>query len=296
MKDFEYRTPKSISEAVALLAEKNGRSRVLAGGTDLIVQLRIGRVEADRIVDAKNISGLTDFWYDTVTGLHIGSAVSCCRLYEDETVVSNYPGLVDAVRIVGGIQIQSRASLGGNLCNASPSGDTIPALIALGATAVIAGADGTRTVPVETFCTSPGRSVLRSDELLVQLRLPPPKPHGGAYYLRFIPRNEMDIAVVGAGASVVLSEDLSTFVEARVALAAVAPTPLYVPAAGAALVGKPVTEDSIALAAAAAKAACTPISDMRGTAEQRRHLAAVLTTRALRGAIDRARGETTNGH
>lgn len=296
MKDFEYRAPTSIAEAVALLAEKGNQARVLAGGTDLIVQLRGGRFELDRVVDGKRIPELNQLSFDPADGLVIGAAVPCHRIYEDEVVAGHYPGLIDAAEIIGGIQIQGRASLGGNLCNASPSGDTIPALIVLEATAVIAGPNGTRAVPVEEFCIAPGRSVLQPGELLVNLRFPPPKSHSGVRYLRFIPRYEMDIAIVGAGASVVLSDDLSTFVAARVALGAVAPTPLYIREAGAALVGKPVNQDTIAQAAEAARQAARPISDMRGTIEQRKHLCAVLTTRALQGAVARARGEEVHGH
>ncbi len=296
MKDFEYLSPTSISEAVALLAEKGDRARVLAGGTDLIVQLRGGRFELDRVVDSKEVPELNRIDFDPAQGLVIGAAVPCYRIYENDTVNDRYPGLIDAAEIIGGIQIQGRASLGGNLCNASPSGDTIPVLIVLEATALIAGPNGAREVPAEQFCTAPGRNVLGSGELLVSLRFPPSDPRSGSRYLRFIPRNEMDIAIVGAGASVTLSEDLSTFVKARVALGAVAPTPLYVPEAGAALVGRPVNDDSIALAAQAAREAARPIDDMRGTTEQRKHLCEVLTARAIRDAVARAKGERVHVH
>lgn len=296
MKDFEYLSPTSISQAVALLSEKGERARVLAGGTDLIVQLRGGRFELDRVVDGKEIPELNRIDFDLAQGLMIGAAVPCYRIYENDVVIDRYPGLKDAAEIIGGIQIQGRASLGGNLCNASPSGDTIPALIVLEAIALVAGPSGDREVPVEEFCIAPGRSVLAPGELLVSFLFPDPGPRSGSRYLRFIPRNEMDIAIVGAGASVTLSEDLSTFVKARIALGAVAPTPLYVPEAGAALVGKPVNEDSIALAAEAAREAARPIDDMRGSTEQRKHLSAVLTARALRDAVARARGETVHVH
>ena len=160
----------------------------------------------------------------------------------------------------------------------------------LGATAHIAGPGGERSIPVEEFCTGPGRNVLQPGEFLVSLQFPPPRPHSGARYLRFIPRNEMDIAVVGAGASVVLDAAGDRSSRARIALGAVAPTPLFVADAGAALAGQPVTEEAIAAAAAIAQAAARPITDMRGTAEQRRHLVGVLTRRALQGAVERARG------
>ncbi|MCX6021876.1 MAG: xanthine dehydrogenase family protein subunit M [Chloroflexi bacterium] len=296
MKDFEYRAPASIAEAVALLAEKGDKARMLAGGTDLIVQLRGGRFELDRVVDGKGIPELNQLSYDSVDGLVIGAAVPCHVIYENEVVAAHYPGIIDSTTIIGGIQIQGRASLGGNLCNASPSGDSIPLLIALEGTAVAVGPNGTRSIAIEDFCTGPGRSALQPGEILVSMRFPAPKPNSSAFYLRFIPRNEMDIAVVGVGASVVLSDDHSTIVSARVALGAVGPTPIFVRAAGEAVAGKPATAETIALAAEAARAAATPISDMRGTIEQRKHLSAVLTSRALRGAIARAKGETVSGH
>jgi carbon-monoxide dehydrogenase medium subunit len=227
--------------------------------------------------------------FDQGQGLTLGAAVPCYRIYHHADVLQHYPGLIDAVSIIGGTAIQGRASVGGNLCNSGPAGDTIPALIALSAEARIVGSGGERRVPVEEFCTGPGRNVLKNDELLVSLHLPAPAPRSGARYLRFIPRNEMDIAEVGAGAWVRLNAAGDRFESARIALGAVAPTPLFVREAGAALAGQPVTEASIAQAAALAQAAARPISDMRGTAEHRRHLVGVLTRRALNGAIDRAR-------
>ena len=296
MKNFEYKAPTSLNEAVSLLREKGEQARIMSGGTDLIVQLRAGRFDLDLVVDSKRIPELGQLSFDAARGLTVGAAVPCHRIYEDEVIAAHYPGLIDAATIIGGVQIQSRASIGGNLCNASPSGDSIPSLIAYQATAMITGPNGNREVPVEQFCTAPGRTVLQQGEILVSLRLPVPKPHSGAFYLRFIPRYEMDIAIVGVGASVVLSNDLGTITEARVSLGAVAPTPLYVAEAGAAVAGKPATEETIALAAQIAKDAARPISDMRGTIEQRKHLASVLTTRALRGAIARAKGENVNAH
>ncbi|MBI3962569.1 MAG: xanthine dehydrogenase family protein subunit M [Deinococcus sp.] len=296
MKAFEYRAPRSLSEAVALLAEKGEKARPLAGGTDLIVQLRGGRLDLDFVVDIKWIPELNQLSYDPASGLTIGAAVPCYRIYEDPVIRRVYPGLVDAASIIGGIGIQGRATWGGNLCNSSPSGDTIPALMVLGATCTIAGPNGTRTVPVEQFCTAPGRNVLRRGEMLVSFHIPVPLPHSGAYYLRFIPRNEMDIAVVGAGASVVLSNDLSTITAARIALGAVAPTPLLAESAGNALIGKRISDETIAEAARLAQQAARPITDMRGTIAQRRHLVGVLTKRALHGAIERAQKGASHAH
>jgi CO/xanthine dehydrogenase FAD-binding subunit len=289
MRAIQYAAPQSIPDAVAILDQFAGKARVLAGGTDLIVQVREHVRDIDVMVDGKQIPELMELSWDPSSGLTLGAAVPCHVIYSDPRVIQHYPGLIDAVSIIGGTAIQGRASVGGNLCNSGPAGDSIPALIAHSATARIVGPDGERRVPVEEFCTGPGRNVLRNNELLVSLHLPAPPPRFGARYLRFIPRNEMDIAEVGVGASVVLNTTGDTFQSARIALGAVAPTPLYVPEAGAALAGQPVTEETIAAAAAAAQTTARPISDMRGTAEHRRHLVGVLTRRALRGAIERAR-------
>jgi len=291
LKDFEYVAPRTVRQAVSLLAEKGERGRVLAGGTDLLVQLRNRRFGLDRVVDVKHIPELDEISFGPRKGLRIGAAVPCWRLYSDPQIVERYPGLIDAAAIIGGIQIQGRASFGGNLCNASPSGDSIPALIVHGAVAEIAGPEGRRAVPVEEFCTGPGENVLQPGELLVALRVPPPRRFSGAHYLRFIPRSEMDIAVVGAGAGVELANRRKVFKAVRIALGAVAPTPLFARQAGELLAGREVSEEAIAEAAEAAKAAIRPISDMRGPAEFRRHLVGVLTRRALRGAVARARGQ-----
>lgn len=289
MNALDYTAPKTIAEAAALLARHGDRARVLAGGTDILVQVREGKRDLDLLVDIKHIVEVNELHYDAQMGLRLGAAVPCYRIYEDRAIAKAYPGLIDAVALVGGMQIQSRASVGGNLCNASPAADTIPALIALEAVCTVAGLGGTREVPVEQFCTGPGRTVLGKGEFLVGLRLPPPRPRSGAAYLRFIPRNEMDIAVVGAGVAITLDDTRIRCVAARVALAAVAPTPLLVAQAGAALVDGPLTEALIDNAAAAAQAAARPISDMRGDAAYRRHLVGVLTKRALRNAVARAK-------
>jgi carbon-monoxide dehydrogenase medium subunit len=290
MKEIDYAAPRTVAEAVALLNDKGDRARVLAGGTDIIVQLREHRREPDLLVDVKHIPELNDLIYDPKQGLRLGAAVPCYRVYEHAAISKAYPGLIDAVSLIGGIQIQSRASVGGNLCNASPAADTIPALIAHSAVCVIAGPKGTRELPVEQFCTAPGRNCLTRGEFLVSLRLPPPPPRFGAAYLRFIPRNEMDIAVAGAGVAVTLDDAKGRCTAGRVALAAVAPTPLLVPEAGAALVDGALNDALIEKAASAAQAAAKPISDMRGDAEYRRHLVKVLVKRALQTAVNRARG------
>ena len=289
MKAFDYSAPKTVAEAVALLADRGDRARVLAGGTDLLVQVREGRRDLDLLIDVKHIPEVNELTCDGQRGLVLGAAVPCYRLCELADVARTYPGLIDAASLVGGTQIQSRASVGGNLCNASPAADTIPALIAAEAVCVLAGPEGLRELPVDAFCTAPGKTVLRRGEMLLRLRLPPPRPHTGSAYLRFIPRNEMDIAVVGAGVSLTLDDSRTRCLAARVALAAVAPTPLLVADAGALLVDGPLTEAHFEKAAAAAQAAARPISDMRGDADYRRHLVGVLVKRALRAAVARAK-------
>jgi carbon-monoxide dehydrogenase medium subunit len=289
MHSFEYAAPKSLGEAVTLLAGARGNARVLAGGTDLIVNMRVGRRKPGLVVDGKHIPELNELSL-TAAGLTLGAAVSCRRAYEHAEVARRYPALVDSMSLIGSVHIQGRATVGGNLCNAAPSGDAIPTLIALGAVARVLGPSGTREVAAEDVCVAPGKTSLADDELLVSVFIPAPSANSGAFYLRFIPRNEMDIAIAGVGANVVLDAAKQSFVSARIALASVGPTPIFAREAGALLAGKPVNEDSIQLAADAAQAVAKPITDMRGTIEQRKHLVKVLTARALRGAIERAKG------
>lgn len=293
MKPFTYQAPASLAEAVALLAGKEGKARPLAGGTDLLVQLRLNRFELDLVVDVKKIPELNSLVFDPDQGLTVGAAVSCACLCENRAVLSHYPGLIDAASMIGGTAIQGRATLGGNLCNAAPSGDAIAAMLMLGATCAVAGPRGYRTIPVEAFCLAPGRTLLEPGEVLVSIHFPLPEANSGARYLRFTPRQEMDIAVAGAGAYVVLDHDQTTLTKARIALSAVAPTPLLAQAAGDSLLGKAPTEETLAEAARLAQEAARPITDVRGTAAQRRHLVGVLVKRALQGAISRAKGENS---
>ena len=290
MEWIDFVTPKTISEAVEMMASKGDRARAMAGGTDVLVQLRGGGLSADLVVDMKEIPELNELSYSAQNGLVLGAAVPCYRIYQNQDVVANYPGLIDAASLIGGIQIQGRASIGGNLCNASPSGDSIPPVIVLGGVANIAGPNGNRQVPVEEFCTAPRRSVLQPGEILVSLSIPVPQAHSGANYLRFIPRNEMDIAVAGVGSSVVLDASGQNIVSARIALASVAPTPVFAQAAGESLAGKAVSDAAIQEASEKAMADAKPINDMRGTVRQRVHLIGVLTRRTLNNAIQRARG------
>lgn len=288
MRDFEYEAPTSVAEAVRVLSQHNGSARPLAGGTDLIDQIRTGRHQPQVVVDIKKIPELSVL-ENSATGLRLGAAVPCYRIYGDAAISEAYAALADSARIIGGVQIQSRASVGGNLCNSGPAADSTPSLIALGAVAVIAGPKGRREVAVENFCTGPGKNVLTAGEFLVELKLPARPAHSGSHYRRFIPRNEMDIAVVGVAASVVLDATGETFVSARIALGAVGPTPLYAKDASALLSGKSVSEETFGKAADAAKAIATPIDDMRGTKEFRLHITGVLTRRVLEEAVRRAR-------
>lgn len=290
MKDFEYEAPLSVDEAVRVLAEHGSGAKVLAGGTDLLVHLREGIREADFVVDVKKIPELMEVSFDSRNRLRLGAAVPCHRIHSDARIVEAYPSLTDAARIIGGWQIQSRASVGGNLCNSSPSADAVPPLIVEGATCTIAGPTGRRSMPVARFCTGPGENDLGPGELLVSFELPPQEDRSGSNYLRFIPRNEMDIAVAGAAAWVRLDASEKTIEEARIALAAVAPTPVVATEAEGWLAGKPAAEESLRHAGELAKKAAKPISDLRAPAEYRLHLVGVLTRRALAGAISRARG------
>jgi len=289
MPTFDYIAPKNIEEAILLLASHNGDARVLCGGTDLTVQLREGRRQTGLVVDVKNIPDLTQVTYDE-NGLRIGAATSCHDICSDPFVQKYYQGLIDGIHLIGGVQIQNRASVGGNLCNASPAADSIPALIVHHAICYIAGQGGERTLPVEEFCVAPGKNALQAGELLTSIHVPAPQKNFGASYLRFIPRNEMDIAVVGAGASVLLDDDGKRFAAVRIALGAVAPTPLLASSAGDFLSGKDLTRANVKEAARMAQAIAKPITDLRGTAEHRKHLVAVLVERALDKAIERAGG------
>jgi CO/xanthine dehydrogenase FAD-binding subunit len=289
VKAFNYVAPQSIHEVTTLLSQVDAQVCILAGGTDLLAQMRENRRFVDLVIDVKQIPELSELIYDPAQGLSIGAAVSCMRIWNDPTIAAHYPGLTDAVRLIGGIQIQGRATLGGNLVNASPAADSIPTLIVHEAMCIITGPDGIRAIPVESFCRAPGQTVLQKGEFLVRLVIKPPVRGFGAHYLRFIPRNEMDIAVVGAGAAIVLDDEGTHFLSARVALGAVAPTPLFIPEVGAYLSGRAVSDEAIEQAAQIAGQATTPISDVRGTMEQRKHLAVVLTRRALQTACQRAR-------
>jgi carbon-monoxide dehydrogenase medium subunit len=286
MEEIRYEAPTTIARAAQLLGEPGARA--LAGGTDLIVQMRTGRSAPRVFVDVKRIPELASIRVDPKQ-LWLGAAVPAALVVENTEVGRLFPGLVEAVDLIGSTQIQGRASVGGNLCNASPAADTVPALIAVGAVCVIAGARGERRVPVEGFNSAPGKNALAPGELLVGFEIPRPPARTADAYLRFIPRTEMDIAVVGAGVSVTLDAS-GVCTQARVALGAVAPTALLVPGAAAALVGSRGDDAALARAAAASSEAARPIDDKRGTVVYRRKVSGVLTKRAAAAAFERARG------
>jgi len=285
---FSYVAAKSVDEVNSTLAQHGARARCLVGGTDLLVQARAGRFELDAVVDIKPVpeANVLEF---ADGHLRMGAAVPCCGVYENAEVSQRYPGLIDAASLIGSIQIQSRASMGANLCNSSPSGDTICPLIVHKTECVIASGNGTRTVPAQEFCTGPGRNVLKDGEWLLELRIPVPPAHFGAAYERFIPRNEMDIAVCGAASALAL-DDSGNIKEARIALAAVGPIPVFAQAASDFLAGKAPTRENFEQAGEIASGAGSPIADMRGTVDQRKHLAKVLTRRTLEKAYERAKG------
>jgi len=284
---INYDAPTTLDQAVSILKTHGENARPFCGGTDIIIQLRAGVRRTEHLVDVKKIKELQVLSFDAKKGLRLGAAVPCIEISESDVMRRHYPGLTEAAHLIGSLQIQNRASVGGNLCNGSPAADTTPALIVLGARARVVGPNGEREVPVEAFVVSPGRTVLKPGELLVELLVPAPAPHSSDAYLRFIPRNEMDIAVVGVGAAVTLDGDKVK--AARIALAAVGPTPILASKAADAIIGTKLDDAALEAAGRAASAACSPIDDMRGTAEFRLHIAAVLTRRVLSIAAERAK-------
>ena len=290
---MRYECPETIDAAVALLADGKARTRVLAGGTDLLVQLRSGMIEPDIVVDIKRITDLKCITEEE-GGFRVGAAVAGAELSEHPDVKKLWPGVVEALDLIGSTQIQGRCTMVGNLCNASPAADSVPAMIAAGAAVRIVGPSGTHELPVEEVVIGPGQTVLGDGEFVTSVFLPARPARSGDAYLRFIPRTEMDIAVVGAGISVTLDES-GTCTAARVGLGAVAATPLLVPDAAATLVGTKIDDQALASLGSAASAVCRPIDDKRGTIEYRTKVASVLARRAAVIARDRAKGIAVNG-
>lgn len=287
MHEFDFAAPHNLQDAINLLAGAKSEARPLAGGTDLIAQIKENRRRPGLVVDVKKIPELNVLSYDTA-GLHIGAAVSCTRIATFAAVQEHYPALAEACALIGSYQIQNRAALGGNFCNAAPSADAVAPVLAYAGTLVIAGPSGQREVPAQAFCTGPGQTVLQKGEVLVEIRIPTPPAHSGAAYVRFIPREEMDIAVVGVGSFVQLSADRQRCEQARISLAAVAPTPVRASQAEVFLAGKTLDEATVAQAGELAAKAAKPISDVRGSAAYRIELVKVLTRRTLHKAVERA--------
>ena len=287
MSELRYEAPKTLKAAVAVLSGASGLARVLAGGTDLLIQMRTGRVQPEWVVDVKGIPEMTSIVIKAGR-FRFGAAASCMELVEHEAFAKAWPGVIDGVALIGSFQVKGRASVGGNLCNASPAADSVPALIAAGATASIIGPNGRRDVPVEDIAAGPGKTTLAKGEIVASILLPRRAARSGDAYLRFTPRTEMDIAVVGAGVNLTLDRK-GVCTQARVALGAVADRAFLVPEAAAALIGTKVDAEALERLAAAASAACRPIDDKRGTKEYRIKVAGVLARRAAGIALDRAR-------
>lgn len=285
---MRYHTPKSFADAAAIAASSPGTLRFLAGGTDVLVQLRAGVVQPDDLIDLKHIPGVDQITQTPEGGWRIGIAVPGIVMGGHAALVRDWPGVVEGMNLVGSTQVQGRATLAGNLCNGSPAADSVPGLIAAGATVTVTGPEGSREIPVEAVPAGPGKTTLAKGEVISSITLPPRGKNGGDCYLRFIPRTEMDIAVVGCAVSLRLDGD--KIVEARVALGAVAPTVLLSEACTKAIIGTTLDDAALAALAKAAEGEAKPISDKRGTKEFRIDVAGVLARRAAKIAYDRAKG------
>jgi carbon-monoxide dehydrogenase medium subunit len=288
MTDIWYVAPTTLEEAIGAFAGAGSAARILAGGTDLLVQMRSGSVRPELIVDIKKIAEMTDIAETSDGGFRIGAAVSGAVLAEHPRFRKVWPGVLEAVNLIGSKQVQGRASAGGNLCNGSPAGDSVPAMIAAGAVVTVQGPNGRRELKVEDVPAGPGRTNLTPGEILVSFKLPPRPAGSGDAYLRMIPRTEMDIAVVGCGVSLTLKDGICT--AARVGLGAVAPTVLLVNDAAKALIGSKLDDAALETAADACRAACRPIDDKRGTVIYRTKIAGVLLKRTATIAVKRAQG------
>ncbi|XXK32734.1 FAD binding domain-containing protein [Rhodobacteraceae bacterium nBUS_24] len=287
---MQYHTATSYENAVELAQAAKGTTRFLAGGTDVLVQLRGDFVTPDVLIDIKQIPGASDIQRLADGSWQIGAAVSGAQLYEHGALKTDWPGLVEAMNLIGSTQVQGRATLTGNLCNGSPAADSVPAMVAANASVTIIGPDGQRQVPVKDIPSRPGKTILKPGEMITSVNLPAQSASGADAYLRFIPRTEMDIAVVGCAVSLVL--DGPQIAKARVAIGAVAPTVRSVESAAKPLIGSALDEAALAALATAVRDACDPINDKRGTIEYRTHVAGVLAQRAAKIAYQRARSKS----
>ena len=289
MSDTQYLAAKTIDEAVQAHNQANGTARFLAGGTDLLVQIRSGIKKPNLVIDVKKIVELNSIDEISENEFVIGASVSGANLNRNKKFSSLWPGVLEAFRLIGSEQIQGRASLGGNLCNGSPAGDSVPALIAAGCLAVIAGPDGRKELPIEEFHAGPGRTILKNGEMLVSLKFPKREKNSADAYLRMTPRTEMDIAVVGCGVNITLDNDICT--SARVSLGAVAPTPLLIKEASEIMTGTNLNDEVLEKVTKLCMDSCNPIDDKRGTIEYRTKVAGVLFKRTTLIAIDRIKGK-----
>jgi carbon-monoxide dehydrogenase medium subunit len=288
MTNIQYLAPRTLDEAIGAFAAAGSAARIMAGGTDLLVQMRSGAVRPGLIIDIKKIAEMTSIEETADGGFRIGAAVPGAVLAEHARFGKVWPGVLEAINLIGSTQVQGRASAGGNLCNGSPAADSVPAMIAAGAIATVLGPNGPRQLPVEQVPAGPGRTRLAPGEMLVSFAFPPRPPGSGDAYLRMIPRTEMDIAVVGCGVSLTLNDGICT--AARVSLGAVAPTVLLVETAAKTLIGTGLETATLDAAAEACRSACRPIDDKRGTITYRTTIAGVLLKRTVAIAAKRAGG------
>ena len=287
MTDMRYEAPKTLDAAVTLLGGSNGAGKILAGGTDVLVLLHAETIEPDVLVDIKNIPDVKHM--GVVDGVwSIGAAVSGMNIIDNKEFATAWPGVCEGVALIGSVQVKGRASIGGNLCNASPAADSVPAIIAAGAVANIVGPDGIRSEPVENIVIGPGKTSLAAGEFIVSFLFPKRPSHTGDCYLRLTPRTEMDIAIVGAGVCLTLDSN-GICTAARVSVGAVAPTPLLVNDASDALIGTSVDDTALENMVAAVRAVCDPISDKRGSRDYRIKTAGVIARRAALKALERAK-------
>jgi CO/xanthine dehydrogenase FAD-binding subunit len=289
VKDFTYLAPTTLPEALSLLAEHRGRTKILAGGTDLMLALQDGAFAPDYVVDVRRIPELTGLDYDATNGLTLGAATPLRQVETSPLIRETYPHLAASAAEIGSVQIRNLGSFGGNICTATPSADGIPALITLEATARIASVRGERQVPLEKFFTGVRRTVLEPDELLVDLRIPAPAPRSSGAYFKLDTRPQMDLAIVGVAATVTLAPGDSVIQRIRLCLGAVAPTPIRVPRAEEILTGQPLSEELLARAGQAAAETARPISDVRASAEYRREQCDLVTRRVVRQAVENAK-------
>tara|TARA_Y100001954_G_scaffold14087_1_gene13407 strand:+ start:82 stop:945 length:864 start_codon:yes stop_codon:yes gene_type:complete len=286
---MQYHSPSSFNEAVAISNSSSGLVKYLAGGTDVLVQLKIGTKSPDHLIDIKNIPGVKEISLRDDGGYTIGAAVSGAQLTEHKELSKKWPGLVEGMELVGSAQIQSRATLVGNLCNGSPAADSVPGMIAAGASVSIFNSSGTKDVLVEDIPSGPGSTSLENGELITAINLPKRNDYEGDAYLRFIPRTEMDIAVVGCAVNLSLENGFIT--TAKVVLGAVGPKVMLAHSAADCLVGTKLDDNILSRFSAKCSQIAKPISDKRGSAEFRKDIIGVIAQRAARKAYDRALGK-----